>query len=167
MAKSNFIVRGGADFSGITKALNKTQRQFNVFQSGISKSMKTITAVLGTVAIGSFVKDSVKSAMSVESSMGQIARSMGANSLAFDNWAKKQAKSFGMAREDAYKYGSVYSNLLSGFLSGTEETQKKTTDLLKTSAIVSSATGRTMEDTMERIRSGLLGNTEAIILSVA
>ncbi|RJE88629.1 hypothetical protein D3P07_11590 [Paenibacillus sp. 1011MAR3C5] len=38
----------------------------------------------------------------------------------------------------------------------------RTQDLLKASAVVASSTGRTMEDVMERIRSGLLGNTEAI-----
>src|SRR5690606_4284089 len=35
-------------------------------------------------------------------------------------------------------------------------------ELLRASAVIASATGRTMEDVMERIRSGLLGNTEAI-----
>ena len=34
--------------------------------------------------------------------------------------------------------------------------------LLKASSVIASATGRTMEDVMDRIRSGLLGNTEAI-----
>lgn len=162
MAKSNFIVRGGADFSAINKSLMKTQQQFNAFQTGIAKSMKRVTAVLGAIAIGNIVKDSVKSAMTVEASMQQIDRIMGESSNTFKAWAKTQAAAFGMAREEAYKYGAVYGNLISGFAEDAQQTTQYTMALLKSSAVVSSATGRTMEDTMDRIRSGLLGNTEAI-----
>lgn len=162
MAKSNFIVRGGADFSAINKSLMKTQQQFNAFQTGISKSMKRVTAVLGTLALGTLVKDSVKSAMTVEASMQQIERIMGESSNTFKQWAKTQAKAYGMAKEEAFKYGAVYGNLISGFAKDTKQTEQYTRELLKASAVVSSATGRTMEDTMDRIRSGLLGNTESI-----
>ncbi|MCE5226708.1 MAG: hypothetical protein LLG05_12730, partial [Porphyromonadaceae bacterium] len=160
--KSNFIVRGGLDVSNITKGLNKTQSQLKTFQNGISKSMKLVGTALGSIAVGKLIKDSVSAAMSVESSMNQISRIMGSNSVEFNRWAQTQAKSFGMAREEAFKYGSVYGNLISAFSNGTKETEQRTTELLKTSAVVASATGRTMEDTMERIRSGLLGNTESI-----
>lgn len=132
------------------------------FQSNLSKSMKVIGGILGGIVTGKFIKDSVNAAMSVESSITQLGRIMGTNANEFEDWAKTQAKAFGMAREDAFKYGAVYSNLISTFSSGTKETTQYTTDLLKASAVVASATGRTMEDTMERIRSGLLGNTEAI-----
>ena len=40
--------------------------------------------------------------------------------------------------------------------------------MMKTSAVIASKTGRTMEGcSMNVFRSGILGNTEAIILSVA
>src|SRR5690606_14321425 len=42
------------------------------------------------------------------------------------------------------------------------QTAQYTQDLLQASAVVASYTGRTMEDVLDRIRSGLLGNTEAI-----
>ena len=66
MAKSNFIVRGGADFSGLNKALNQTQTRLGKFQSGINKSMKFVGVALGSLALGKLVKDSTKMAMSVE-----------------------------------------------------------------------------------------------------
>lgn len=162
MAQSNFIVRGGADFSKINQALNQTQTQFGKFQKTISSSMKLVTTALSGLAIGKLVKDSKQAAMLVESSVNQISRTMGANSAEFNKWAETQAKSFGIARTEAFKYGAVFSNLLSGFSKDTAETTKNTTDLIKASAVVASATGRSMEDTMDRIRSGLLGNTESI-----
>lgn len=162
MAKSNFIVRGGGDFSGLYREFNKAQKKMNTFQKGIQKSLKTLGTIIGTVAIGKLVKDSTKAAMTVESSIAQLDRIMGESAAVFDSWAKTQAKAFGMAREEAYQYGATYGNLISTFAKDTQETTKYTTELLKASAVVASATGRTMEDTMERIRSGLLGNTEAI-----
>ena len=162
MAKSNFIVRGGADFNGLYKGFNTAQKKMNVFQAGMTKAMNGLKFAVGALAIGKLVKDSTQAAMTVESSILQIQRTMQGNANTFQSWAQTQSKAFGMAREDAYKYGATYSNLISTFASGADEAEKKTTELLKASAVVASATGRTMEDTMERIRSGLLGNTESI-----
>lgn len=162
MAKSNFIVRGGFDGSGLYKGLNTAQKRMTSFQSTMSKTMKGLGIALSGLAVGKLVKDSTKAAMTVESSILQMQRTMQGNANTFQSWAQTQSKAFGMAREEAFKYGATYSNLISTFTSGASETEQKTTELLKASAVVASATGRTMEDTMERIRSGLLGNTESI-----
>lgn len=162
MAKSNFIVRGGADFSKIKSELDKTQKNLKSFQSNIKGIMGKVVAVFGTIAIGNLIKDSARLALETEGAVNRISRSMGSSAKEFSNWAETQAQSFGMAKSEAMKYGAVYGNLISGFSRGTKDTTKLTVDLLKASAIVASSTGRTMEDTMERIRSGLMGNTEAI-----
>ncbi|HHY28456.1 MAG TPA: hypothetical protein GX523_17285 [Desulfitobacterium dehalogenans] len=162
MAGSNFIVRGGADFSGITKALNKTQTQLTGFQDKISRSMKAIGTVLGSLAVGKLIKDSTSMAMSVESAVGNISRNMGSASIAFNAWAQTQSKAWGMAKADAYKYGSTFSNLLASFSGSAQETADNTQELMQAAAIIASKTGRSYQDTAERIRSGMLGSTEAI-----
>lgn len=162
MAKSNLLVRGGADFSGLKKELEKVKKKLDSFQGNVSSTMKKLGAILGSLAIGKLIKDSTELAMGVESAVNQINRTMGTSAGAFQKWANEQAKSYGMAKSEALKYGAVYSNLISGFAKDTAETTKYTEELLKASAVVASATGRTMEDTMERIRSGMLGSTEAI-----
>jgi phage-related protein len=162
MAAKNLIVRGGADFSGIKKELDKTQKQLQGFKSNVNSAMKKIGAILGTLAIGKLIKDSTQVAMTVESSINQINRTMGNNAAAFQQWVNAQSQGFGMAKSEAYKFGATYSNLISGFSSGTGETAKRTQDLLQTTAVIASATGRSFEDTSDRIRSGLLGSTEAI-----
>lgn len=158
----NLMVRSGADFSALYREMNKAQKRLSTFQKGINKAMKVIGITLGSLAVGKLIKDSISAAMNVENSMLQIQRTMGNSANAFNHWAQTQAKAYGMAREEAFKYGATYSNLISSFTKDTQETARYTTELLKASAVVASATGRTMEDTMERIRSGLLGNTEAI-----
>lgn len=124
--------------------------------------MKAIGGALAAVGIGSIIKDSISTAMSVEAAIQQIGRLMGQNANEFLQWANTQAAAYNMSKAEAMKYGAVYSNLLSTFTKDTGETMTYTQDLLKASAVVASGTGRTMEDVMERIRSGMLGNTEAI-----
>ena len=160
--KSNFIVRGGGDFSGLYKEFNKAQKQMSSFQSTAGKIMRGIGITLSGLAVGKLIKDSTQVAMGVESAMDNISRNMGESSKAFNTWAQTQSKSLGMARADAYKYGSTFSNLLSSFTSNSEDTANKTQELMKAAAIISSKTGRTYDDTANRIRSGMLGSTEAI-----
>ncbi len=160
--KSNFIVRGGADFSGIKKGLDQTQKQLANFQGGVNKSMQLVATALSTLAVGSLIKDSTKMAMGVEGALGNISRNMGSASDAFDKFVKTQSRALGMAKSDAYQYGSTFSNLLSSFSADTKETASNTQELMRAAAIIASKTGRTYEDTAERIRSGMLGSTEAI-----
>lgn len=142
--------------------MNKSQQKISAWQKSIGKTLKGLGAVLGGLAIGELIKDSIRAAMDVQGSMLQIRRTMGANATVFENWAQTQAKAYGMAREEAYKYGATYSNLISSFVQDTQETTRYTIELLQASSVVAEKTGRNVEDVMERIRSGLLGNTEAI-----
>lgn len=158
----NLMVRAGADFSGMRKEMQKANRDLASFKSGIAKTMKGIAGVLATIGIGAAIKDAVKSAMDVEAAMQQVQRTMGGSAQAFTDWANKSAIAFNMGRADAIKYGAVYSNLISGFEKDTSSVMRNTQDLLKASAVVASGTGRSMSDVMERIRSGMLGNTESI-----
>jgi phage-related protein len=124
--------------------------------------MKTIGVVLGSLAIGKLIKDSMKMAMGVETAIENINHNMGQAAKAFQDWVETQSKSLGMAKADAYNYGSIFSNLLSSFTSSAKETAEQTQELMKAAAIIASRTGRTYEDVANRIRSGMLGSTEAI-----
>lgn len=162
MAKSNFIVRGGANFNELYKELGKAQKSMTGFKNGISKTMRAIGSVLGTLAVGKLVKDSTQAAMSVESAVDNINRNMQSSSKAYQDWVNTQSQAMGIAKEDAYSYGSTFSNLLGSFTSNAAETAEQTTELMNATAIIASKTGRTFEDTASRIRSGMLGSTEAI-----
>lgn len=160
----NLMVRAGADFSQLTKATTKANASLSGFKARTAKSMLgfklAIAASLGAVSYA--IKESVTMAAKVEGSMQQVNRSMGENSKVFLEWVKSNAMAFNMGKADAIQYGAVYGNLVSGFTKDTETTMKVTQDLLKASSIVASSTGRSMQDVMERMRSGMLGNTEAI-----
>lgn len=158
----NLMVRVGADFSALKKEMDKAKKTVSDFKTSVTNTMSNIKKALVAVGIGKVIKDSVQSAMQVESAIQQIKRIMGESTDQFLKWANSQAIAFGMSKAEALRYGAVYGNLISGFAKDTQEATDYTLQLLKASAIVASGTGRTMEDVMERIRSGLLGNTEAI-----
>ena len=162
MAVKNLLIRGGADFSGVKKELVKTQNNINSFQKNINNTMSKIKFVLGTIGIGALVKESTKAAMSVESSMDNINRTMKSNAKSFGDWVNTQSQGYGMSIQEAYKYGSTYSNLISSFEKTSSGVTNNTEELMKATSIIASKTGRTFEDTAERIRSGMLGSTEAI-----
>lgn len=149
----------------VAKVQNEVKRMTNNVNNEVNK-VKSIFKSLGkfvaAVGIGKFFVDSTRQAMKVEAAIQQITRTMGESTNQFLKWAKNNALAFNMSQSDAMNYGAIFSNLVSTFSSGTKETLQYTTDLLKASSIIASGTGRTMEDVMERIRSGLLGNTEAI-----
>ena len=142
--------------------LNKAQKSLSNFQRNVSSIMGKVAAIFATIKIGELIKDSVEDAMSVETSIENINRTMQSSAKAFGDWVKNQSQAYGMSIQEGYKYGSTYSNLISSFQSNTKEIANSTQELMKATSIIASKTGRTFEDTAERIRSGMLGSTEAI-----
>ena len=142
--------------------LNKAQKSLSNFQRNVSSIMGKVAGIFAAIKIGELIKDSVEDAMSVETSIENINRTMQGSAKAFGDWVKSQSQAYGMSIQEGYKYGSTYSNLISSFQSNTKEIANSTQELMKATSIIASKTGRTFEDTAERIRSGMLGSTEAI-----
>lgn len=105
---------------------------------------------------------STQMALEVTASINQIKRQMGESSQTFLKWVNDNANAMNMSVGEATNYGAVYSNLFSGFIKDSGKLSAYTAKMLQTSAVVAEGSGRSITDVMERIRSGLLGNTEAI-----
>ena len=105
---------------------------------------------------------STQMALEVTASINQIKRQMGESSQTFLKWVNDNASAMNMGVGEATKYGAVYSNLFSGFIKDSNKLSAYTAKMLQTSAVIAEGSGRSITDVMERIRSGLLGNTEAI-----
>ncbi|HAP8374355.1 TPA: hypothetical protein IV024_002412 [Enterococcus faecium] len=105
---------------------------------------------------------STQMALEVAASINQIKRQMGESSQTFLKWVNDNANAMNMGVGEATKYGAVYSNLFSGFIKDSNKLSAYTAKMLQTSAVVAEGSGRSITDVMERIRSGLLGNTESI-----
>ena len=103
MAKSNYIVRGGADFSGLYQEFNKAQKKMNGFKSGMTKALKGAAAIFGTVKLGQIVKDSIKTAARTETlgvAMNSVAKASGYATSAL-NQHKKAVMEMGIAEQES------------------------------------------------------------------
>ena len=130
--------------------------------SGLGKAIKAAGIAVAVQQIVAGLSGLTKEAVSVDAQVSNLSRTMGNSQAAFMSWAKNSAAAFGISESAAVRYGNAYSNLISGFISDTSISTAYTKQLIETSAVIASRTGRTVEDVSERIRSGLLGNTEAI-----
>lgn len=146
----------------VKNATAKVREQSNSIGSAFGKLAKFAGfAILGKklLDVGMY---STQTALEVSASMNQIKRQMGESSQSFLKWVNDNANAMNMGVGEATNYGAVYSNLFSGFIKDTNKLSAYTAKMLQTSAVVAEGSGRTITDVMERIRSGLLGNTEAI-----
>jgi len=153
-------VKGTSD--QVKNAAAKVREQSNSIGSAFGKLAKFAGfAILGKklLDVGMY---STQTALEVAASMNQIKRQMGESSQSFLKWVNDNANAMNMGVGEATNYGAVYSNLFSGFIKDTNKLSAYTAKMLQTSAVVAEGSGRTITDVMERIRSGLLGNTEAI-----
>lgn len=153
-------VKGTSD--RVKNATAKVREQSNSIGSAFGKLAKFAGfAILGKklLDVGMY---STQTALEVSASMNQIKRQMGESSQSFLKWVNDNANAMNMGVGGATNYGAVYSNLFSGFIKDTNKLSAYTAKMLQTSAVVAEGSGRSITDVMERIRSGLLGNTEAI-----
>ena len=150
-----------------------------VDQTGLNKGMstmksrvKSLTGVFGTLggviatafsitAIVNFSKQAGEFATQTEASVQRLIDIYGSASKSVGDFIDQNARALGMSRAAAAEFSAVYGNLFSVWAD--QETNAELTNrYLNTTAVVASKTGRTMSDVQERIRSGLLGNTEAV-----
>ncbi|MDU2396380.1 MAG: hypothetical protein E7D54_09310 [Streptococcus mitis] len=153
-------VKGTSD--QVKNATAKVREQSNSIGSAFGKLAKFAGfAILGKkmLDVGMY---SAQTALEVAASMNQIKRQMGESSQSFLKWVNDNANAMNMGVGEATNYGAVYSNLFSGFIKDTNKLSAYTAKMLQTSAVIAEGSGRSITDVMERIRSGLLGNTEAI-----
>lgn len=150
------------DLANVRKQLGNTEREVNRSTGAIKSAFKSLAATLALLKLGQVFTSATKDAMRFEAAVGQVNRMMGQSVGVFREWVMSQAAAFGMGISEATQYGATYANLISGFSQDQAQTTQRTIDLLKASAIVASATGRSIQDVMERIRSGMLGETDAI-----
>jgi len=125
-----------------------------------------IAAGVAATAIGiliAAVAAASQEAVKFEANIGRLNMQLKTNSREFMSWAR----SVGLAKSTAAEMGATYGTLLSSFIRDSNALAEQTQQIVQATRVVASATGRSIEDVTERMRSGLLGNTEAINISVA
>lgn len=150
--------------SGWNKAgsyLTKLGNELDTISSKVDSLGNKLTTRLSLPVVAGFTI-MTKSAIETETAMQQVYRIYGEAAESIKDFAENKALDYNMSASEAYKYSQIYGNLIQSITDDQTENAEQTQKLLKASSVIASATGRSMEDVMDRIRSGLLGNTEAI-----
>ncbi len=114
-----------------------------------------------TQEIITFSSEAATLATETEASTLRLVDIYGKAASALGAYIDANAHALGMSRAAAASFSAVYGNLFSTWADQATNAEL-TANYLNMTAVVASKTGRTMADVQERIRSGLLGNTEAV-----
>lgn len=147
------------------KQAQQTGNDVKAAMSSIGSSLFDLAGQLGLILsitqLIQFGKASGEAATQAEASVKRLIDIYGAASGELGRFIDANAEALGMSKSAAASFSAVYGNLFSAWADQLTNAQL-TAEYLKTTAVVASNTGRTMADVQERIRSGLLGNTEAV-----
>lgn len=157
----SIILATQVDPTGLTRGLSSIRSNIQKTSSGFSKLGGIIATAFSVHKIIQFSKESSKMASDTEASIQRLIDIYGASSKSIQDFIDANARALGMSKSAAKGFSAVYGNLFSVWAD--QETNARLTEhYLRATAVVASKTGRTMQDVQERIRSGLLGNTEAV-----
>lgn len=154
---SNAFKTANEDIKNTSKAIKEQSELINNLTKISAVGVATIT--VPTILAG---KAALTMAGEYEAATQTLEYTLGEAKSIVDDFVSSNAQSIGMAEKDAYKFANIYSNLLTTVTEDQKTNATYTNKLMQASAVIMSKTGRTFEDVADRIRSGLLGNTEAI-----
>lgn len=133
--------------------------------SRVGNALKSIAGYLAiafsVTKLIQFSNEAGQLATQTEASVQRLVDIYGSASDSVGDFIDANARALGMSKAAAASFSSVYGNLFSVWADQATNAEL-TNRYLNMTAVVASKTGRTVEDVQERVRSGLLGNTEAI-----
>lgn len=148
----------GTGFQKVGNSIKNTFQKLGAYLKGLAGQ---ILGLLSLRAFINFSREAGQMATQQEANVQRLIDIYGEAAKSVGNFIDANARGIGLSRSMATSVSATYGNLLSVW-ADQETNARLTNDLLNQTAVVASKTGRTVEDVSERIRSGLLGNTEAI-----
>lgn len=155
------ILDTGINTAGIKKGSKSIKSALSDTKAALRSLAGSVAAAFSVSALLSFSKESGSLATQTESNVQRLVDIYGEASDKIGDFIDANARAMGMSESAAAGFASVYGNLFSVW-ADQQQNAILTTEYLNMTAVVASKTGRTVEDVQERVRSGLLGNTEAI-----
>jgi hypothetical protein len=149
------------DTNNFNRGVNSLGKGMKSIEKGFSKIGSKLATIFGITAILNFSNQASQMASNTEASVQRLIDIYGQASEKVGDFIDSNARALGMSKSATASYASVYGNLFSVWADQATNANL-TNHYLNMTAVVASKTGRDVADVQERIRSGLLGNTEAI-----
>lgn len=148
----------GTGFQKVGNSIKNTFQKLGTYLKGLAGQ---ILGLLSLRAFINFSREAGEIATQQEANVQRLIDIYGEASQAVGDYIDANARALGMSRSAAAQFSAVYGNLFSVW-ADQKTNAELTAQYLNMTAVVASKSGRTVEDVQERVRSGLLGNTEAI-----
>lgn len=154
---SNTFKTVNSDIKDVNKSIRESSELIDTLTKASAIGVATITVPILLAG-----KSALTMAGQYEAATQTLEYTLGDAKEIVDDFVQSNSQAIGMAEQDAYKFANIYSNLLTTMTTDQQTNAEYTNKLMQASAVIMSKTGRTFTDVADRIRSGLLGNTEAI-----
>ena len=157
----SIILSTKVDTKGLETGMKGIQGKAKAMISTFSKLGGGLAGIFSVTTLVNFGKEASNLAIEQEASVQRLIDIYGGASEEVGNFIDLNARALGMSKASAVGFSAVYGNLFSVWADQATNAEL-TNRYLNMTAVIASKTGRTVGDVQERIRSGLLGNTEAI-----
>ncbi len=133
----------------------------NSLSTSLTRFAKSIGIAFSVAQLVKFSNQASKLAAETESYIMRIGQIYGEASKTVTDFVNANSQALGMSKTVAYEAATSYGNLFSSFADGAQNAQL-TNQMLNTTAVIASKTGRTFDEVFTKIQSGIFGNTRAI-----
>jgi hypothetical protein len=148
--------------------LDGAERHAGKFRIGVGKQFGLVRGYMGGLAVagvagaGVFAKAIVGAASDVNESLTKNQVLFGKHSADLEQFAKTSARTYGISKKAALEYAGTFGNLFRALELGRKQSAGMSEDLIKLAADMASFNNASIDDTLEAIRSGLVGETEPL-----
>lgn len=149
----------------VDQAADKVEGRFKKLGGSIKEHMKGIGAAAGaTLAAGVTVlgKTAVDAASDVNESLSKNVTLFGKYAADIETFSGKSAKSFGISKRAALEYTGTFGNLFNAIGVTQKKSAGMSTNLVKLAADMASFNNSSIEDALDALKSGLVGESEPL-----
>lgn len=157
----SIVLSTKVDTKGLETGMKGIQGKARAMISTFSKLGGILAGIFSVTTLVNFSKEASNLAIEQEASVKRLIDIYGNASDKVGDFIDLNSRALGMSKASAVGFSAVYGNLFSVWADQATNAEL-TNRYLNMTAVIASKTGRTVGDVQERIRSGLLGNTEAI-----
>lgn len=161
MSQSEAFKKAWSEIERTKQATDKAKFSVTSFGTALKSIAKYFIGIQTILSAINFSNQAGLLATQTEASVQRIYDIYGQSSNVIGDFIDANAQALGMSKSAMASFSAVYGNLFSVWADQATNAEL-TNQYLQMTAVVASKTGRTVEDVQERVRSGLLGNTEAI-----
>ncbi len=116
----------------------------------------------GAVGVGLLAKSSIDAASDINESLSKNQVLFGKSAKGVESFATRSAKAYGISKRAALEYTGTFGNLFRALGQSEQASASQSVALTKLAADMASFNNTSVEDALEAIRSGLVGETEPL-----